>query len=93
MKFRMIALMTCLALPVSCGKENPEYDLGFEEGCAAGKSDAYSCKSKNPKVGSLEEKESEYSNGFYDGYGDCYETATLLSTCNDWADEGYDSGW
>lgn len=90
MKIRLLTLLL-LVFAVSCDNDNPEYELGFEEGCAAGKNDAYSCESKNPRVGDLEAKESQYAEGFYEGYGDCYEAATLLSTCNTWSD--WDSGY
>lgn len=82
-----------LVLPSSCSRENPEYDLGFEEGCQIGKDDAYSCKAKNPKIGTLDEKESEYAQGFFDGYSDCYEASTILSTCEEWKEQSRDSGY
>lgn len=75
-------------LLISCQKENPDYDLGFEAGCALGTTHAEVCRSKNPKVDVLIEKDFDYADGFYTGYFDCYETAMALSTCDAW-DSGY----
>ena len=82
MKNRIISIG--LAFVLSCTGENPEYDLGFEQGCENGRYDAYNCYAKNPRIDGLEKEESEYAEGFYEGYVDCYDAAVLLSSCNDW---------
>lgn len=78
-------LRKCFPLVVvlawGCSKEDPDYDLGYSDGCALGRQDAAACDAKDARVNRLEDEETDYGQGVYAGYNECYEVTSVLVGC------------
>lgn len=72
-----------LVLMVVCGcsKEDPDFDLGYTHGCELGRQDATGCDAKDSRVNKLEDDETDYGQGVYAGYNECYEVTTTINGC------------
>ncbi|MHC4893476.1 MAG: hypothetical protein ACYTFV_08945, partial [Planctomycetota bacterium] len=55
-----------------------QYALGYEDGCAWGQADAYSCSAFDEDT---EVRGSDYARGVSDGYAECYEVWVESEGC------------
>lgn len=72
-----------LAILLACCpvEDSPEYHLGYEDGCEDGKVRAVDC----PRImdtGLEPTDDNPYSQGYWDGYNDCYEQWLPDFTCS-----------